>query len=137
MGSFTMALHSRLAEIAFALACALCTAGPIAATAQEHGTASQNAGQNGGQPAGFCRTAGAPFGVAPNTPHWNGWGVDPSQHRYQPSGMAQLAAADVPHLKLKWAFGYPGGSCLRTTDDRGGPLIRRQPERKSLFARRR
>ena len=24
--------------------------------------------------------------------------------------MAQLAAADVPHLKLKWAFGFPGAT---------------------------
>jgi polyvinyl alcohol dehydrogenase (cytochrome) len=95
-----MALRSRLAKIMFALACALCAVGPIAATAQEHGTAPQNGG--------MCRAAGAPFGVALNTPQWNGWGVDPSQHRYQPSGMAQLAADDVPHLKLKWAFGYPG-----------------------------
>jgi polyvinyl alcohol dehydrogenase (cytochrome) len=98
MGSFTMALHSRLAKIMFALVCALCAAGPIGARAQDVGTASQNGG--------MCRTAGAPFGDALNTPHWNGWGVDPAQHRYQLSGMAQLAADEVPHLKLKWAFGY-------------------------------
>ena len=41
-------------------------------------------------------------------PHWNGWGVDAAQHRFQPAMMAQLAAADVPHLKLKWAFGFDG-----------------------------
>jgi len=98
--SFTMALHSRPGKIMFALACALCAAGPIGAQAQGVGTASQNGG--------MCRTAGAPVADALNTPHWNGWGVDPSQHRYQPSGMAQLAPDDVPHLKLKWAFGYPG-----------------------------
>ena len=33
-----------------------------------------------------------------------------TQHRFQPGAMAQLAAADVPHLKLKWAFGFPGAS---------------------------
>ena len=43
-------------------------------------------------------------------PHWNGWGVDPSQRRFQPAEMAQLAAQDVPRLKLKWAFGFPGAS---------------------------
>jgi polyvinyl alcohol dehydrogenase (cytochrome) len=41
-------------------------------------------------------------------PHWNGWGVDAAQHRFQPAAMAQLAAADVPSLKLKWAFGFDG-----------------------------
>ena len=25
--------------------------------------------------------------------------------------MAQLAAQDVPRLKLKWTFGFPGASC--------------------------
>ncbi len=39
-------------------------------------------------------------------PHWNGWGVDLEQHRFQPSAMARLSAADVPRLKLKWSFGY-------------------------------
>ena len=41
-------------------------------------------------------------------PHWNGWGVNAAQHRFQPATMAQLAAADVPNLKLKWAFGFDG-----------------------------
>jgi polyvinyl alcohol dehydrogenase (cytochrome) len=40
-----------------------------------------------------------------STPHWNGWGVDLAQHRFQPAAMAGLAAADVPKLTLKWAFG--------------------------------
>ncbi|MGH9809933.1 MAG: PQQ-binding-like beta-propeller repeat protein, partial [Terriglobia bacterium] len=41
-----------------------------------------------------------------NEPHWNGWGVDVEQHRFQPGSMAQLPADEVPRLKLKWAFGY-------------------------------
>ena len=41
-------------------------------------------------------------------PHWNGWGVDLGQHRFQPAEMAQLTAEQVPKLKLKWAFGFPG-----------------------------
>jgi outer membrane protein assembly factor BamB len=43
-------------------------------------------------------------------PHWNGWGGGPSQRRFQSAEMAQLAAEDVPRLKLKWAFGFPGAS---------------------------
>src|SRR5580704_12376212 len=41
-------------------------------------------------------------------PHWNGWGVDIRQHRFQPADQAQLAPDDVPRLKLKWSFGFPG-----------------------------
>ena len=40
---------------------------------------------------------------------WNGWGVDISNTRFQTAKAAGLSAADVPRLKLKWAFGYPKG----------------------------
>ena len=59
---------------------------------------------------GSCPTAGAPLSDISDTPHWNGWGVDPSQHRFQPGEMAQLSANDLPRLKLKWAFGFPGAT---------------------------
>jgi polyvinyl alcohol dehydrogenase (cytochrome) len=42
-------------------------------------------------------------------PAWNGWGVDPANTRFQNANAAGLTAAQVPHLKLKWAFGYPTG----------------------------
>ena len=41
-------------------------------------------------------------------PSWNGWGIDPTNSRFQNAKAAGLTAADVPKLKLKWAFGYPG-----------------------------
>jgi polyvinyl alcohol dehydrogenase (cytochrome) len=40
-------------------------------------------------------------------PHWNGWGNGIEQRRFQPAAMARLTAAEVPQLKLKWAFGLP------------------------------
>ena len=40
---------------------------------------------------------------------WNGWGADLSNTRFQPASAAGLTAAQVPRLKLKWAFGYPTG----------------------------
>ena len=80
------------------LACALCVTGSIAARAQE-----TTAG-----PAGACPDKAPAFVDPLSGPHWNGWGVDPSQHRFQPPAMAQLAGEDVPRLKLKWAFGFPG-----------------------------
>ena len=36
---------------------------------------------------------------------WVGWGNGVQNSRYQPK--PGLAAADVPKLKLKWAFGFP------------------------------
>jgi polyvinyl alcohol dehydrogenase (cytochrome) len=35
---------------------------------------------------------------------WNGWGHDLANTRFQ--GEPGLTAGEVPHLKLKWAFGY-------------------------------
>jgi polyvinyl alcohol dehydrogenase (cytochrome) len=54
-----------------------------------------------------CREPG-PLQRDAALPRWNGWGVDIQQHRFQPAAMAQLAPDDVPRLKLRWAFGFPG-----------------------------
>jgi polyvinyl alcohol dehydrogenase (cytochrome) len=71
---------------------------------------------------------GKTFGSAPNTepspqamcapgkndfnpaagPAWTGWGVNTSNTRFQDAAMAGITAAQVPRLKLKWAFGFPG-----------------------------
>ena len=59
---------------------------------------------------GACPAGATAFTDPLNAPHWNGWGVDPSQRRFQPAEMAQLAAEDVPRLKLKWAFGFAGAN---------------------------
>src|SRR5580700_5099739 len=61
--------------------------------------------------AGACPNDDAAAFADPLTkPHWNGWGVDPSQHRFQPADMARLAPSDVVRLKRKWAFGFPGAT---------------------------
>jgi outer membrane protein assembly factor BamB len=78
---------------------ALAASGPVRATAQDATPPSENGGK--------CHTAGEPPVDALSGRHWNGWGVDASQRRFQPSTMAQLPPDDVPHLKLKSAFGYP------------------------------
>jgi polyvinyl alcohol dehydrogenase (cytochrome) len=43
-------------------------------------------------------------------PGWNGWGNGLANTRFQPADDAQLSAAQVPALKLKWAFGIPDGA---------------------------
>ena len=40
-------------------------------------------------------------------PAWNGWGADLGNTRFQPEKTAGLSAAQVPKLKLKWAFAFP------------------------------
>ena len=44
------------------------------------------------------------------SPAWNGWGVDEGNTRFQPAKSAGLSSDQVPRLKLKWAFGFPGGA---------------------------
>jgi polyvinyl alcohol dehydrogenase (cytochrome) len=54
--------------------------------------------------AGQCADAAGP--LDPPAAGWNGWGRDLENSRFQPD--PGLKAEDVPRLKLKWAFGYPG-----------------------------
>ena len=90
---------TQLAQI-FGFSLIVFTAGSLDANAQ--GTAANSA------TGGACPNNGAAAFADPlNEPHWNGWGVDPSQHRFQPAEMARLAPSDVARLKLKWAFGFP------------------------------
>jgi polyvinyl alcohol dehydrogenase (cytochrome) len=42
-------------------------------------------------------------------PAWNGWGADAGNTRFQSAKAAGLSADQLPHLKLKWAFGFPTG----------------------------
>jgi len=42
-------------------------------------------------------------------PYWNGWGADMQNTRFQSAEVAGMTKADVPKLKLKWAFGFPLG----------------------------
>jgi polyvinyl alcohol dehydrogenase (cytochrome) len=44
---------------------------------------------------------------------WNGWGVDVTNTRFQPANQARLTVADIPNLKLKWAFGFQNGTAAR------------------------
>lgn len=53
---------------------------------------------------GLC--AGPAPAFAPTPGDWNGWGVDTDNSRFQPK--PGLSAPDIPRLKLKWAFGFPG-----------------------------
>jgi polyvinyl alcohol dehydrogenase (cytochrome) len=43
---------------------------------------------------------------------WNGWSVKGDNARFQTAAAAGMTAASVPRLKLKWAFGLPGGGMM-------------------------
>jgi polyvinyl alcohol dehydrogenase (cytochrome) len=60
-----------------------------------------------------CKAPPGPLDL--EAPGWNGWGRDVENTRYQPD--PGLAAVDVPRLKLKWAFAYPGSQAV------GQPVI--------------
>jgi polyvinyl alcohol dehydrogenase (cytochrome) len=59
---------------------------------------------------GQCTTKPKAMIIA--TTDWNGWGQDVGNSRYQPK--PGLAAADVPKLKLKWAFGLPNDTSAQS-----------------------
>ncbi|GLR83332.1 PQQ-binding-like beta-propeller repeat protein [Bradyrhizobium iriomotense] len=56
---------------------------------------------------GRCTQAVTAFPQDIDGPHWNGWGADLNNSRFQPAGMT---AEQVPHLTLKWAYAFPGAT---------------------------
>jgi polyvinyl alcohol dehydrogenase (cytochrome) len=95
--------YSRLRGAILGFSLAALAAGSFDARAQE-----APAGPAGGS---ACpNNNAAAFADPMNKPRWNGWGVDPTQHRLQPADMARLDPSDVARLKLKWAFGFPGAT---------------------------
>src|SRR5262245_7547582 len=58
---------------------------------------------------GRCPT-GATLPDPAGMPMWNGWGNDGANTRFQTAQAAGLTAADIPNLKLKWAFGFAGST---------------------------
>jgi polyvinyl alcohol dehydrogenase (cytochrome) len=53
------------------------------------------------------------MGDAAHTAGWNGFGNGISGTRFQPASVGGLTAADLPQLKLKWAFGYANVAAAR------------------------
>ena len=63
------------------------------------------AGDSTGAAMGRCATA-SQFKLT-SGPAWNGWGATLANTRLQSAANAQLTAAQLPQLELKWAFGFP------------------------------
>lgn len=62
----------------------------------------------------FCDNTAQGFRNALDGPAWNGWSAAIANTRFQTANAAKLTPADVPRLKLKWAFGYPGATSAGT-----------------------
>src|SRR5262245_31428194 len=60
----------------------------------------------------FCKKPqpSEPFTASPK---WVNWGNGVENARFQPAEEGKLTAADLPHLKLKWAFGYANVASAR------------------------
>jgi polyvinyl alcohol dehydrogenase (cytochrome) len=76
------------------------------------------AGRAVGSPApawsvGRCATAPSPLTPSDLLSGWNGWGGTATNARFQPSARGGLDATQVPRLKVKWAFGFPGVNSVR------------------------
>jgi polyvinyl alcohol dehydrogenase (cytochrome) len=64
-----------------------------------------------------CKTPAA-FHPGANSPQWNGWSTSLTNSRFQDKAAARLDAADIPRLKLKWAFNLG-----EVTTARGQPVL--------------
>ena len=55
-----------------------------------------------------------PMGDPATMPGWSGWGNSLENTRFQDQAKGGLTAADLPRLKLKWAFGFANVPASRT-----------------------
>ena len=58
-------------------------------------------------PSAMCGP-GTGFSDPSSGPIWNGWGQNEANRRFQEATAAGITAEQVPRLKLKWVFGFPG-----------------------------
>jgi polyvinyl alcohol dehydrogenase (cytochrome) len=59
-------------------------------------------------PQAMCAEAHSASNDLLSGPQWSGWGANLANTRAQNAATAGFTAAEVPRLKLKWAFGFPG-----------------------------
>jgi polyvinyl alcohol dehydrogenase (cytochrome) len=113
-----------LRSVAAALAIGALFAAPARAQSDlaPVGNRQQPAAQGAGAPAAspvaadqLANRCGAEVTQGPaSSASWTGWGNNPANWRYQAAASAGFSAADVPRLKLKWAFGIPNVKIVRS-----------------------
>ena len=65
-------------------------------------------------PTAFCSGGTQSFPDPTRGPHWNGWGADLANTRFQDTAAAGITADDVPRLQLKWSFGLGSAIVARS-----------------------
>jgi polyvinyl alcohol dehydrogenase (cytochrome) len=80
-------------------------------TRAEREAVAQFLGKPGAEPAplpsAYCASRSARVSATTGAV-WNGWSALPDNARFTPAPVAKLDAAQVPNLKVKWAFGFEG-----------------------------
>lgn len=70
-------------------------------------------GTHAQSPAPHCDAAHAAIDTSA-APRLVGWGMESGNERYIPGDIARLSVAQIPHLKLKWAFAFPAAVRARS-----------------------
>ncbi|PEQ12844.1 pyrrolo-quinoline quinone [Novosphingobium sp. PC22D] len=70
----------------------------------------------------FCAAEHRAFDVS-RPPAFAGWGIDQQATHAVPVAQAGLGKADLPRLKVKWTFGFPGANRARSQPALGGGAI--------------
>lgn len=65
-------------------------------------------------PSPFCPGGAAPFRYSSSGALWTGWSTSAANTRFQDAAGAGLSVADVPKLKLKWAFALGDEATVRS-----------------------
>ena len=71
----------------------------------------------------FCSATATPFRFSSSGAGWTGWSTGVNNWRFQDSKGAGLTAADVPKLKLKWAFSLGNETAARSQPAAAGGRI--------------
>lgn len=66
------------------------------------------------QIANHCTASPTMSPAAVSGPAWSSWGASSKNGRFQNEAGAKLNASDVPKLQLKWAFGVPDATSMRS-----------------------
>jgi polyvinyl alcohol dehydrogenase (cytochrome) len=66
--------------------------------------------------------------------HWSGWGNGVENARFQAKAQGGLTAADLPRLKLKWAFGYANVASARAQPIVAGGRLFAASENREVYS---
>lgn len=71
----------------------------------------------------FCGGSAQSLPDLSKRPRWTGWSTDANNTRFQDGAGAGITVADVPKLKLKWAFGLGDGVMARSQPSIAGGRV--------------